>query len=83
MAERRREELNGYIWHLIHAAPEVAEVGGCLCSWPSLALVGGWGMRTEAGGNHGGDLAFLGLTVCRKRWVGRGSSPTGLCTEMQ
>uniref|UniRef100_A0A9L0REQ1 Phosphatidylinositol-4-phosphate 3-kinase catalytic subunit type 2 beta n=1 Tax=Equus caballus TaxID=9796 RepID=A0A9L0REQ1_HORSE len=24
-AERRREELNGYIWHLIHAAPEVAE----------------------------------------------------------
>lgn len=27
MAERRREELNGYIWHLIHATPEVAEVG--------------------------------------------------------
>lgn len=26
VAERRREELNGYIWHLIHAAPEVAEV---------------------------------------------------------
>ncbi|XP_058525032.1 phosphatidylinositol 4-phosphate 3-kinase C2 domain-containing subunit beta isoform X2 [Ochotona princeps] len=25
MAERRKEELNGYIWHLIHAAPEVAE----------------------------------------------------------
>ncbi|XP_067585407.1 phosphatidylinositol 4-phosphate 3-kinase C2 domain-containing subunit beta isoform X2 [Pseudorca crassidens] len=25
VAERRREELNGYIWHLIHAAPEVAE----------------------------------------------------------
>ncbi|KAF6075448.1 phosphatidylinositol-4-phosphate 3-kinase catalytic subunit type 2 beta [Phyllostomus discolor] len=24
-AERRREELNGYIWHLIHATPEVAE----------------------------------------------------------
>uniref|UniRef100_A0A8C2RE85 Phosphatidylinositol-4-phosphate 3-kinase n=1 Tax=Capra hircus TaxID=9925 RepID=A0A8C2RE85_CAPHI len=24
-AERRREELNGYIWHLVHAAPEVAE----------------------------------------------------------
>uniref|UniRef100_A0A672V5S9 Phosphatidylinositol-4-phosphate 3-kinase catalytic subunit type 2 beta n=1 Tax=Strigops habroptila TaxID=2489341 RepID=A0A672V5S9_STRHB len=24
-AERRKEELNGYIWHLIHAAPEVAE----------------------------------------------------------
>ncbi|XP_057243802.1 phosphatidylinositol 4-phosphate 3-kinase C2 domain-containing subunit beta-like [Malurus melanocephalus] len=27
VAERRKEELNGYIWHLIHAAPEVAEVG--------------------------------------------------------
>jgi len=26
VAERRKEELNGYIWHLIHAAPEVAEV---------------------------------------------------------
>nr|XP_039322313.1 phosphatidylinositol 4-phosphate 3-kinase C2 domain-containing subunit beta isoform X3 [Saimiri boliviensis boliviensis] len=25
VAERRREELNGYIWHLIHATPEVAE----------------------------------------------------------
>ncbi|XP_029429703.1 phosphatidylinositol 4-phosphate 3-kinase C2 domain-containing subunit beta isoform X2 [Rhinatrema bivittatum] len=24
-AERRKEELNGYVWHLIHAAPEVAE----------------------------------------------------------
>ncbi|KAM5180716.1 phosphatidylinositol 4-phosphate 3-kinase C2 domain-containing subunit beta [Mantella aurantiaca] len=24
-AERRKEELNGYIWHLIHAAPQVAE----------------------------------------------------------
>ncbi|XP_053310322.1 phosphatidylinositol 4-phosphate 3-kinase C2 domain-containing subunit beta [Spea bombifrons] len=24
-AERRKEELNGYIWHLIHATPEVAE----------------------------------------------------------
>lgn len=28
MAERRREELNRYIWHLTHAAPEVAEVSG-------------------------------------------------------
>uniref|UniRef100_A0A8C5V5C6 Phosphatidylinositol-4-phosphate 3-kinase catalytic subunit type 2 beta n=1 Tax=Microcebus murinus TaxID=30608 RepID=A0A8C5V5C6_MICMU len=25
VAERRRDELNGYIWHLVHAAPEVAE----------------------------------------------------------
>ncbi|KFV71709.1 Phosphatidylinositol 4-phosphate 3-kinase C2 domain-containing subunit beta, partial [Dryobates pubescens] len=25
VAERRKEELNAYIWHLIHAAPEVAE----------------------------------------------------------
>ncbi|KAM8795937.1 phosphatidylinositol 4-phosphate 3-kinase C2 domain-containing subunit beta [Eudromia elegans] len=25
VAERRKDELNGYIWHLIHAAPEVAE----------------------------------------------------------
>ncbi|XP_075766230.1 phosphatidylinositol 4-phosphate 3-kinase C2 domain-containing subunit beta isoform X2 [Pelodiscus sinensis] len=25
MAERRKDELNGYIWHLIHSAPEVAE----------------------------------------------------------
>lgn len=27
MADRRKDELNGYVWHLIHAAPEVAEVG--------------------------------------------------------
>lgn len=25
-ADRRRDELNGYVWHLIHAAPEVAQV---------------------------------------------------------
>lgn len=25
-AERRKEELNGYVWHLIHAAAQVAEV---------------------------------------------------------
>uniref|UniRef100_A0A3Q3KKT9 Uncharacterized protein n=1 Tax=Monopterus albus TaxID=43700 RepID=A0A3Q3KKT9_MONAL len=25
MADRRKDELNGYIWHLIHAAPEVAQ----------------------------------------------------------
>ncbi|XP_041091941.1 phosphatidylinositol 4-phosphate 3-kinase C2 domain-containing subunit beta-like isoform X1 [Polyodon spathula] len=25
MAERRKEELNGYVWHLMHAAPEVAQ----------------------------------------------------------
>ncbi|XP_018614153.1 phosphatidylinositol 4-phosphate 3-kinase C2 domain-containing subunit beta isoform X2 [Scleropages formosus] len=25
MADRRKDELNGYVWHLIHAAPEVAE----------------------------------------------------------
>ncbi|XP_075869462.1 phosphatidylinositol 4-phosphate 3-kinase C2 domain-containing subunit beta isoform X2 [Nelusetta ayraudi] len=24
-ADRRRDELNGYVWHLIHAAPEVAQ----------------------------------------------------------
>ncbi|XP_061639904.1 phosphatidylinositol 4-phosphate 3-kinase C2 domain-containing subunit beta [Phyllopteryx taeniolatus] len=24
-AERRRDELNGYVWHLLHAAPEVAQ----------------------------------------------------------
>uniref|UniRef100_A0A8D3BN23 Phosphatidylinositol-4-phosphate 3-kinase n=1 Tax=Scophthalmus maximus TaxID=52904 RepID=A0A8D3BN23_SCOMX len=26
MADRRKDELNGYVWHLIHAAPEVAQV---------------------------------------------------------
>ncbi|XP_043932685.1 phosphatidylinositol 4-phosphate 3-kinase C2 domain-containing subunit beta [Protopterus annectens] len=25
VADKRKEELNGYVWHLIHAAPEVAE----------------------------------------------------------
>ena len=39
-AERRREELNGYIWHLVHAAPEVAEVGGPQ-SLPGLAPLRG------------------------------------------
>lgn len=39
MAERRREELNGYIWHLMHAAPEVAEVGGPARLWLCPVLV--------------------------------------------
>lgn len=26
MADRRKDELNGYVWHLIHAAQEVAQV---------------------------------------------------------
>lgn len=25
MADRRKDELNGYVWHLIHATPEVAQ----------------------------------------------------------
>ena len=25
-ADRRKDELNGYVWHLIHAAPDVAQV---------------------------------------------------------
>uniref|UniRef100_A0A8B9RLY1 Phosphatidylinositol-4-phosphate 3-kinase, catalytic subunit type 2 beta n=1 Tax=Astyanax mexicanus TaxID=7994 RepID=A0A8B9RLY1_ASTMX len=25
MADRRKDELNGYVWHLIHASPEVAQ----------------------------------------------------------
>uniref|UniRef100_A0A4W5PGT2 Phosphatidylinositol-4-phosphate 3-kinase catalytic subunit type 2 beta n=1 Tax=Hucho hucho TaxID=62062 RepID=A0A4W5PGT2_9TELE len=25
MADRRKDELNGYVWHLVHAAPEVAQ----------------------------------------------------------
>ena len=40
-AERRREELNGYIWHLVHAAPEVAEVGGPLSLAGLAPLRGG------------------------------------------
>lgn len=50
VAERRREELNGYIWHLIHAAPEVAEVsewlgvGGCERRGPES-----WGSHQESG----------------------------------
>lgn len=31
-AERRKEELNGYIWHLIHSAPEVTEVWALPCT---------------------------------------------------
>uniref|UniRef100_A0A667ZAS4 Phosphatidylinositol-4-phosphate 3-kinase catalytic subunit type 2 beta n=1 Tax=Myripristis murdjan TaxID=586833 RepID=A0A667ZAS4_9TELE len=26
MADRRKDELNGYVWHLVHAAPEIAQV---------------------------------------------------------
>lgn len=25
-ADRRKDELNGYVWHLVHSAPEVAQV---------------------------------------------------------
>ncbi|KAM3877697.1 phosphatidylinositol 4-phosphate 3-kinase C2 domain-containing subunit beta [Diretmus argenteus] len=25
MADRRKDELNGYVWHLVHAAPDVAQ----------------------------------------------------------
>ncbi|KAF3855543.1 hypothetical protein F7725_016266 [Dissostichus mawsoni] len=31
-ADKRRDELNGYVWHLIHAAPEVAQL-----SWAPAA----------------------------------------------
>lgn len=40
-AERRREELNTYIWHLIHATPEVAEVGG----EPAVNQGGPWALQ--------------------------------------
>lgn len=53
VAERRKEELNGYIWHLIHAAPEVAEVGtrGGVCGevgtapGPPARWGNAWGQR--------------------------------------
>lgn len=49
-AERRREELNGYIWHLIHAAPEVAEVGGVPSGlWGVEEAAEGWGARWQPG----------------------------------
>ncbi|KAK2505892.1 hypothetical protein MC885_013584 [Smutsia gigantea] len=49
VAERRREELSGYIWHLTRAAPEVAEAAGTSLapkstdsSWaPPMGKVGG------------------------------------------
>ncbi|CAL8379056.1 unnamed protein product [Boreogadus saida] len=28
MADRRKDELNGYVWHLVHTAPEVAQGNG-------------------------------------------------------
>lgn len=57
VAERRKEELNGYIWHLIHAAPEVAEVRG-------------WG--TPGGGDGGAgerNLGGKGANAVRKASV--------------
>lgn len=36
MADRRKDELNGYVWHLVHAAPEVAQVG---LSAPTVSVV--------------------------------------------
>lgn len=57
VAERRKEELNGYIWHLIHAAPEVAEVRG----------------RGTPGGGDGGagerNLGGKGVNAVRKASV--------------
>lgn len=32
MADRRKDELNGYMWHLIHAGPDVAQVSRALLS---------------------------------------------------
>ena len=51
MAERRREELNRYIWHLTHAAPEVAEVSGLSCGLFGLFGEGlvWWGVGGRAG----------------------------------
>lgn len=57
MAERRKEELNGYIWHLIHAAPEVAEVRG----W---GTPGGW-----AGGVGENNLGGNGANIAREALV--------------
>lgn len=57
VAERRKEELNGYIWHLIHATPEVAEVRG----------------RGTPGGGDGGagkrNLGGKGANAARKASV--------------
>lgn len=53
-AERRREELNGYIWHLIRATPEVAEVGvasGPGCSGAAAGR-GGAAEGAESKGNQ-------------------------------
>lgn len=49
VAERRREELNGYIWHLIHAAPEVAEVSEWLGAGGVRGgeAIGVWRMTSE------------------------------------
>lgn len=49
-AERRREELNGYIWHLIRASPEVAEVGGVACG-PGCGV---WALLRGVGATAGG-----------------------------
>lgn len=87
VAERRREELNRYIRHLTHDAPEVAEVGG-LPSVPRWGVRGrgvGWvgdgvgGMWGKRGGREppGGQVRNLALWVCltlqrRKRGRKRG-----------
>lgn len=60
-AERRREELNGYIWHLIHATPEVAEVGVLVSLWSwllgcSSGVWGRCGAQRQSGGHGSSGL---------------------------
>lgn len=73
MAERRREELNRYIRHLTHEAPEVAEVGGlssvlgCWRCWGGVGW-GGMGWGGVPPGGQGRDLALrMCLTLRRRR----------------
>ncbi|XP_061688315.1 phosphatidylinositol 4-phosphate 3-kinase C2 domain-containing subunit beta isoform X2 [Syngnathoides biaculeatus] len=46
-AERRRDELNGYVWHLLHAAPEVAQSDLVYAFFQPLPR----DRRTDAGGS--------------------------------
>lgn len=68
-AERRREELNGYIWHLVHAAPEVAEVGGPLSLAGLAPLRGGECGRRRVAIAEGARVSW----VCPGRAEGGGS----------
>uniref|UniRef100_A0A3P9K4X0 Phosphatidylinositol-4-phosphate 3-kinase catalytic subunit type 2 beta n=1 Tax=Oryzias latipes TaxID=8090 RepID=A0A3P9K4X0_ORYLA len=67
-ADRRKDELNGYVWHLIHAAPEVAQCDLVYTFFHPLPRDERAGTTSSkpAGGTSGKELGEVKLSISFK-----------------